>query len=186
MITFTVRALTRTVKCSWNLTHHHHHHKPVSLIQLCSLTSAASSYPVPVYSRAVEFGDKTAVIDSQGSYSYSELYRSSKKLSTRIQSSIRHGDRVAVLTPNNVQYVRSQWAVWMCGGVCVPLCKSHPASSLSYYLQDSGAKLVLVTPDLHPTVSDLVGVKMLVVEDEDVKDTDVNIDDDLMTPEASS
>ena len=87
---------------------------------------------------------------------------------------------------SGVTVVRSQWAVWMCGGVCVPLCKSHPASSLSYYLQDSGAKLVLVSPDLHPTVSDLVGVKMLVVEEDDVKDTDVNIDHDLVTPEASS
>ena len=70
----------------------------------------------------------------------------------------------------------------MCGGVCVPLCKSHPASSLSYYMEDSGANLVMVTPDLQPTVSDL-GVEVIVLED---NDTHSNNDHDLETPEASS
>ena len=39
------------------------------------LNSTTSSQAVPVYSRALEFGDKTAVIDCHGSHSYSQLYR---------------------------------------------------------------------------------------------------------------
>ena len=49
--------------------------------------------------------------------------------------SLPPGDRVAMLTPNTAQYVVSQWAVWMAGGVAVPLCRAHPPSSHQYYLQ---------------------------------------------------
>ena len=105
---------------------------------------------------------------------------------------------MAVLTPNTAEYVISQWAVWMAGGVAVPLCRAHPPSSHQYYLQvrcqcitfdfdcsyndytdeglisklrrklimlfqDSGAQLLLVTPDLHDSVSGL-GVATHLVE----------------------
>ena len=42
------------------------------------------------------------------------------------------GQKVAFLTPNSSQYVVAQWAVWMCGGVVVPLCQSHPLDTLRY------------------------------------------------------
>jgi len=109
----------------------------------------------PVFKGALEHGDKTAIRDSRGEYSYSQVYRSSLQLSRSLVNHVKPGDRIAMLTPNNVQYVVSQWAVWMCGGVCVPLCQSHPASTLSYYIQDSGAKLLLATPDHSSTASEL-------------------------------
>jgi len=34
------------------------------------------------------------------------------------------GPRVAFLAPSGYDYVVMQWAIWACGGVCVPLCKS--------------------------------------------------------------
>ena len=74
----------------------------------------------------------------------------------------------------------------MSGGVTVPLCISHPSSTLSYYLQDSEASLVLVTKDLLPRVSDL-GVKTFILEDESVGNGLHQEDDDQVTPvEASS
>ena len=121
----------------------------------------------PVYRSALSFGEKVAIIDSSGSQTYSQLYRASLALSVRLGcGSVRPGARVAILTGNTGQYIRAQWAVWMSGGVCVPLCQSHPASSLSYYLQDSGASLVLVSPDLQHVVSDL-GVKVHVLEQDE-------------------
>ena len=36
----------------------------------------------------------------------------------------------------------------MAGGVCVPLCPSHPLDTLKYYVEDSGAHLTLTTPDM--------------------------------------
>ena len=129
----------------------------------------------PVYSTALSYGEKVAVIDSQGSQTYSQLYKASLALSGRLGSAslLSPGARVAILTDNSGQYVRAQWAVWMSGCVCVPLCQSHPASSLSYYLQDSGASLVLVTPDLQHVVADLgVEVHVLGQDDQDVHDVE--------------
>ena len=63
--------------------------------------------------------------------------RSSLELSSRLSALISPGDRVAMLTPNTAQYVISQWAVWMAGGVAVPLCREHPPSSHQYYLKVS-------------------------------------------------
>ena len=124
-----------------------------------------------MYSTALNYGDKVAIIDSQGSQTYSQLYRTSLALSGRLGSGplLSPGARVAILTGNTAQYVRAQWAVWMSGCVCVPLCQSHPASSHSYYLQDSGASLILVSPDLQHVVSDL-GVEVQVLHHQDDHD----------------
>ena len=120
----------------------------------------------PVYTNALSHGDKVAIIDTFGPHSYSQLYRSSLQLSALIRRRwVSREDRVAVLTGNTAQYVLAQWSVWMSGAVCVPLCKSHPGSTLSYYLRDSGATLILVSPDLHQVVSGL-GVDVHVLEDE--------------------
>ena len=121
----------------------------------------------PVFRTALRYGEKVAIIDSSGSQTYSQLYRASLALSSRLSSSsVSPGSRVAILTGNNGQYVLAQWAVWMSGGVCVPLCQSHPASSLSYTLQDSGTSLVLASPDLQHVVSGL-GVEVHVLDPED-------------------
>jgi len=70
--------------------------------------------------------------------------------------------KIAFLTPNNGQYVGVQWAVWMSGGVAVPLCKSHPTSTLKYYVEDSEAGLIIVTEDMKDMVAGL-GVEVMVV-----------------------
>ena len=80
--------------------------------------------------------------------------------------------KIAFLTPNNGQYVGVQWAVWMSGGVAVPLCKSHPTSTLKYYVEDSEAGLIIVTEDMKDMVAGL-GVEVMVVgeatEDDEVE-----------------
>ena len=44
-------------------------------IHIAPVTFRSYTEVAPVYSKALEYGDKTAVIDSQGQYSYSQLYR---------------------------------------------------------------------------------------------------------------
>ena len=46
----------------------------------------------------------------------------------------------------------------MAGGVCVPLCPAHPLDTLRYYLEDSGARLTLATPDMEHKVEQSIGV----------------------------
>ena len=111
-------------------------HVKVQSVLICQYSHCAEW--TPVYNEAKNYGDKTAIIDNQGKHSYHSIYNASVQLSSRLEEVVKSGDRVAMLTPNNAEYVRSQWAIWMSGAVCVPLCKSHPASTLSYYLQVTG------------------------------------------------
>ncbi|RAL17056.1 acyl-CoA synthetase [Aspergillus homomorphus CBS 101889] len=55
--------------------------------------------------------------------------------------------RVAFLVPNGYDYVVTQWAIWAAGGVCVPLCTSHPVKELLYTIGDSDPAVII----LHPT-----------------------------------
>ena len=114
-----------------------------SVTRVPSLTSVTrarwchTAAAAPVYSRALEFGDKVAVEDSGGRHTYAQLYRSSAQLAAQLRQleQLGPGARVAVLSSSSAQYVTALWAVWMVGGVVVPLCRAHPASSHSYYLQ---------------------------------------------------
>ena len=36
------------------------------------------------------------------------------------------GPRFAIMAPPGPHYVAATWASWLCGGVAVPLCLTHP------------------------------------------------------------
>lgn len=114
----------------------------------------------PVFLMAEKYGDKVAVISQHGRYTYKDLFAYSSKLADEITSLLTNNDvtgeqnksifplqgkSVAFLCENDVSYIVSLWAVWMLGGVAVPLCKSHPISELEYFVSDSQATLMLST-----------------------------------------
>ena len=58
---------------------------PPNLVFHCHYSTISSPQGVPVYSRALEFGQKTAVIDCNGSHSYHQLYRFVLNIYTRLE-----------------------------------------------------------------------------------------------------
>ncbi|XP_072202715.1 malonate--CoA ligase ACSF3, mitochondrial isoform X3 [Excalfactoria chinensis] len=117
-------------------------------------TWAASSHHVsPVFTKALTFGDKVAVVDQNGEHTYRELFCQSLRLSQEIcrvlQCSSRDlkEERISFLCPNDASYVVAQWASWMSGGVAVPLYKKHPVQQLEYVIEDSQSALVIATEE---------------------------------------
>jgi len=53
------------------------------------------------------------------------------------------GERIAYLTGCNNTNVIANWAAWLCGGVAVPLCNSHPLEEQQYFLEDAGAAILI-------------------------------------------
>ena len=51
--------------------------------------------------------------------------------------------RVAYLVPPSFAHVVISRAVWLAGGVAVPLATSHPPAELEYVVRDSGASIVI-------------------------------------------
>ncbi|XP_062405784.1 malonate--CoA ligase ACSF3, mitochondrial [Sardina pilchardus] len=103
----------------------------------------------PVFSRALGFRDKTAIVDSSGSHTYRDLYASSRGLAGRIartlgcESGDIGGQRISFLCANDASYSVAQWASWMCGGTAVPLYRKHPPSELEYIITNSQSSLLV-------------------------------------------
>ncbi|NXI53339.1 ACSF3 synthetase, partial [Chloroceryle aenea] len=107
----------------------------------------------PVFTRALAFGDKTAVVDHTGEHTYRDLLARSLLLSQEIcralgcSSRDLKEERISFLCPNDASYVVAQWASWMSGAVAVPLCRKHPVRELEYVVEDSQSSLLLVAEE---------------------------------------
>jgi long-chain acyl-CoA synthetase len=69
---------------------------------------------------------------------------------------IEHGDRVAILSANNVEWVVLFWAAAAIGAVVVPLNAWWKTDELEFGLRDSGAKLLFCDKRRWEPVRDLV------------------------------
>ncbi len=88
---------------------------------------------------------KIAIIDHNGEYTYSQLLQNSTKIASHLleNSADLNEARVAFMVSPGFEYVSVQWAIWMAGGIAVPLCISYPFPSLKYVLDDTAATLVV-------------------------------------------
>lgn len=115
----------------------------------------------PVFTQAVSFGDKVAIIDNHGTHSYKQLYRSSLELAGRISAALScdtgdvHGARIGFLCANDASYTVAQWAAWMSGGTAVPLYRKHPLSEMEYIISDSQSSLLVVADSFSETLKPL-------------------------------
>ena len=69
---------------------------------------------------------------------------------------VGHGDRVAILSANNVEWVVLWWAAAAIGAVVVPLNAWWKTDELEFGLRDSGAKLLFCDPKRWQAVRDRV------------------------------
>ncbi|EMP36269.1 Acyl-CoA synthetase family member 3 [Chelonia mydas] len=112
-----------------------------------------SARVTPVFTRALAFGDKIAIIDQNGEHTYRDLYTQSVHLSQQLcevlgcSSGDLKEERISFLCPNDASYVIAQWASWMSGGIAVPLYRKHPVQELEYFIQDSQSSLVIATEE---------------------------------------
>lgn len=73
----------------------------------------------PVYKNVFQFGERVALKDSIGKYTYSNLFSSANELSQQITTLVdgRKGERIMFLCPNDASYVITLWAIWMSGQI---------------------------------------------------------------------
>lgn len=112
---------------------------------------------IPPFLRVIreKYQDKLAIRDCYGVHTYEDILTYSQLISQNIltladkNSQLNHktgllsGERIAFLCSNDVMYTSIQWAIWMSGGMAVPLAKSHPQSELDYVINDSQASLIV-------------------------------------------
>ncbi|TSK20068.1 Acyl-CoA synthetase family member 3, mitochondrial [Bagarius yarrelli] len=112
-------------------------------------TTKSREHVTPVFTKALGYKDKVAIIDETGQHSYSCLYHSSRGLAAQINQALTcrlgylQNKRISFLCANDASYTVAQWATWMCGGTAVPLYRKHPVSELEYIITDSESSLLL-------------------------------------------
>ena len=133
-------------------------------------SSSSNTKPLFLHVFKQEYGNKIAIVDSLGTHSYRELLKHSTALSPYIIAKARcsdslsnssqvilDGERIAFLCPNNATYVIAQWAIWMAGGLAVPLCDKHPLSEIEYVVEDSQSSLLISTSAHQSRIQSVAG-----------------------------
>jgi len=66
------------------------------------------------------------------------------------------GARVGLMVGPGPEYAAATFAIWLCGGVSVPLALGNPAAELKYSLEDSGAALMMASSPYLATLDSVV------------------------------
>ncbi|HMG93022.1 MAG TPA: acyl-CoA synthetase [Chryseolinea sp.] len=123
-----------------------------------------------LFHQASHHGDKVAIREGDKTFTYAELLQESKLLaSTLLNGKTDLAEaRVAFLVAPGFNYVKTQWAIWQAGGVAVPIFLQAPVASVQYVLEDTAAKIIVVSSEYIPTVATLckqLGVQIITAED---------------------
>jgi long-chain acyl-CoA synthetase len=98
--------------------------------------------------------DRDAVRYFDESVSYGELDDLAGRFAALLAArGVEKGDRVAVYTQNNPQFLVAQYGAWKRGAVMVPLNPMLKKKELDYHLKDSGARLLVCLESLYETVA---------------------------------
>ncbi|MDQ4062402.1 MAG: AMP-binding protein, partial [Actinomycetota bacterium] len=98
--------------------------------------------------------DRDAVRYFDESISYGELNNLADRFASLLAArGVEKGDRVAVYTQNNPQFLVTQYGSWKCGAVVVPINPMLKKKELDYHLNDSGAKALVCLESLYETVA---------------------------------
>ncbi|MBL8216232.1 MAG: AMP-binding protein [Bryobacterales bacterium] len=100
------------------------------------------------------YRDKLAVVYGEQRYNYAEFQRRVFRLASALRKEgIGPGDRVAVLSPNTPMALEAHFAVPLLGAVLVMLNTRLAAVELRWILDHSGAKTILIDPQLAPILN---------------------------------
>ena len=107
-------------------------------------------------SNSRKFGASTAIISDGRHFSYNQLIDHAESLAYEILQNKSDLDEspVAYMVNPGFNYVKSQWAIWLAGGIAVPIAVAHPMDSIKYILDDTGAKTFICSENFESLISD--------------------------------
>ena len=127
-----------------------------------------------LFQHAIQHGHKVAIREGDKTFTYAELLQESRLLASALlnENSDMAEARVAFLVNPGFDYVKTQWAIWLAGGVAVPIFLQAPLPSIQYTLDDTAAGIMIVSTEYTSMVAPLcrqLGVQMIVVEDKQTR-----------------
>jgi malonyl-CoA/methylmalonyl-CoA synthetase len=121
-----------------------------------------------IFDYALRHGGRTAIVDSQGAFTYNDLLDASSRVATalltgRVTGELVSGEvtykedlrerRVAFLLTPGFPWVAAQWGIWRAGGVAVPLPLNSTKPELEYLIDDAAASILVFDADAAPLLA---------------------------------
>ncbi len=106
---------------------------------------------------AREFRDLPALARGTATHlTYRDLWRKVSVMSMHLRGrfGLERGDRVAFAMSNGVEAIEVMYAIWHAGLCAVPMNAKLHAREFAFILENSGARLCFVTPDLAATIAE--------------------------------
>ena len=114
----------------------------------------------PLIAQAQRHDGRIAIVDSQGAFTYKDLLDVSSRVATTL---LAGGEdlqeaRVAFLLTPGFAWVAVQWGIWRAGGVAVPLPLNSTRTELEYFIDDSGASILVFDALAEPLLSPIAAL----------------------------
>ncbi len=102
---------------------------------------------MPVVERVLAHGERPAIVDPAGTWTYADLATRSADLGRELlgsRSDVAEA-RVGLLCTPGHDFVVATLACWRVGGIAVPMNPSHPDAELDYVMGDAGVEVLLAS-----------------------------------------
>ena len=106
-----------------------------------------------------KFADRPAYHNLGHTISYAELERLSRDFAAFLQSlpGVARGDRVAIMSPNLLQYPVALFGILRAGMTVVNVNPLYTPRELEHQLQDSGAKAIVIVENFAGVLQQVLG-----------------------------
>ena len=102
--------------------------------------------------------DRPAIIYKDASWTFGDLDAKARGCAGRLrQLGVEPGDRVAILTSEKLPFLSAHLGTLYSGAISLPLNPRFTADELRYFLEDSGARIVVAGKDELPVIDSLLG-----------------------------
>jgi malonyl-CoA/methylmalonyl-CoA synthetase len=104
---------------------------------------------------------RTAVIDSQGTFTYHDLLDASSRVATALLAGREdlHEERVTFSVTPGFPWVAVLWGIWRAGGVAVPLPLNSTKPELEYFIDDTVASTLVFDAHAAPLLAPIAAAR---------------------------
>lgn len=116
--------------------------------------------------RAQRHGERIAVVESRGSFTYDELLGASLRVASALLAGRNdlQSERVAFLATPGLAWIAVQWGIWRAGGVSVPLPLNSARPELQYFIDDTKSSTLVFDAQTAPVLAPIaaaLGIRAL-------------------------
>jgi crotonobetaine/carnitine-CoA ligase len=106
--------------------------------------------------KARKNGDKIAILNEDRHLSYWELNELASRFARGLLGlGVEKGDKIVVIFPNSIEFLYIWFGIMKIGAVAVPLNTALKGPLLSYQINDSDAKVAVVSKQVLPAYNEV-------------------------------